>query len=346
MRDDVQAARPLRVGMVTATLPPPGANMTGTPAHVLKTVRAVRRAGAEVEVVEVDLAAAGRPLGLARALARAARDLARARADVLHVHGWLPFALVLPAARVLHRPVLVEVHGLYVASRRGDPAARPLRSRLAKALEGPLLARADHVLAQALAMRNLLVTGGLGANRVSVLYPGLDTAEFSGFAGPPRRVPGATPGERVALYVGSTHAYQGLDLLAAAQRRLPPGFRVGLAISRDAGTAEDVLRRFGFDPARTTALHPESATDLPALLAGADALVHARPDLPDNVNVQSKLGLYLASGKPIAATDVGDYRALLGGAPGCVLAPPEPGALAAAIARAASDEDVARAARW
>ncbi|HET9594755.1 MAG TPA: glycosyltransferase [Anaeromyxobacteraceae bacterium] len=90
---------------------------------------------------------------------------------------------------------------------------------------------------------------------------------------------------------------------------------------------------------------PEHGSDPDALLAGADALVHARPDLPDNVNVQSKLGLYLASGRPIAATDVGDYRALLGAAPGCVLAPPEPEALAAAIARAASDERVARAAR-
>ena len=43
------------------------------------------------------------------------------------------------------------------------------------------------------------------------------------------------------------------------------------------------------------------AANLAAWCRRADVLVHARPDLPDNVNVQSKLGLYLAAGRPIAA---------------------------------------------
>ena len=73
-------------------------------------------------------------------------------------------------------------------------------------------------------------------------------------------------------------------------------------------------------------------------------LVHARPDCPDNVNVQSKLGLYLASGRPVAATRVGDYGPLLAPWRGCRLSRPDPARLAFAIAAAGTDPDVALAA--
>ena len=147
------------------------------------------------------------------------------------------------------------------------------------------------------------------------------------------------------MYVGSTHAYQGLDLLAAAQRRLGHAFTFVLVLSRDAGEPEDAIARFGFDPECTLVLHPADPGVLPSLLAAASVLVHARPDCPDNLNVQSKLGLYLASGRPIAATDVGDYGPLLAPSRGCRLARPDPVRLASAIAAAGSDPAVAEAAR-
>lgn len=330
--------------MVTARLPPPGVNQTGTPAHVRKTLKAVEDAGALAFLLELDVERLHRPSRLAAALGRAWRALRDGRADLLHVHGHIAAAAALPAARLLRLPVLLEIHGLYVPSRAGTPGARPLLSRAAGALELPVIRRADHVIAQGLAMRDRLVRERVQPGRVTVLYPGLRTAEFSGYQGPPAEVPGAAPGERIVLYVGSTHAYQGLDLLAAAQRHLPAGFRVALVLSSDSGPPADVITRFGFDPARTTAVHPRGSDDLPAWCRRADVLVHARPDIPDNVNVQSKLGLYLASGKPVAATAVGDYRELMGTAAGCVLAAPEPGAMAAAVMAAAAPAVAAAAA--
>jgi glycosyltransferase involved in cell wall biosynthesis len=329
--------------MVTAPLPPEGANVTGTPAHVRKTLRAVGEAGAEATLLEIDSSRAHLPHRLAGTLVGAWRVLRATRPDVLHVHGHLTAAMVLPAARALGLPVLLEVHGLYVRSRRGTPGTRPLLSGVASLAELPVIRRADHVIAQAQAMRNRLVASGVAPDRITVLYPGLRTEEFSGYAGPPAEVPGAAPGERIVLYVGSTHAYQGLDLLAAAQRHLPEGIRVVLLLSRDAGQPADVVGQFGFDPARTTALHPAGPAELPAWCRRADVLVHARPDVPDNINVQSKLGLYLAAGRPVAATSVGDYQALLGDSPGCVLSAPEPAAFAAAVL-AATEPEVAAAA--
>lgn len=330
--------------MITASLPAEGANVTGTPAHVRKTLRAIAEAGAEAILIELEFSRVHLPHHLARTWTQAWRALRAARPDVLHVHGHMTAAVVGPLARALRLPLLLELHGLYVASRRGEPGTRPLLSRLASLAELPVIRRADHVVAQAAAMRDRLVAGGVAAGRITVLYPGLRTAEFSDYRGPAAAVPGALAGDRIALYVGSVHAYQGLDLLAAAQRHLPAEFRVVLVLSSDAGAPADVVARFGFDPARTAAVHPAGPGELPAWCRGADVLVHARPDVPDNVNVQSKLGLYLASGRPVAATDVGDYRPLLEGSAGCVLARPEPAAFAAAVVAAARPEVAAAAA--
>jgi D-inositol-3-phosphate glycosyltransferase len=331
----------LRVAMVTGVLPV-GGNVTGSPAHVHKTLRAVAGQGVSASLFEVDLRRA-RPLPLAAALARVARDLRRFRPHVLHAHGHIAAGAVFPLARWLRAPVVVEVHGLYVPSRSGQPGARACLSRLAEMAEIPILRRADHVIAQAAAMRDRLVEAGVRSDRIAVLYPGVRTAEFSDYRGPLPAVEGAALGDRMVVYVGSVHPYQGLDLLAAAQRRLPPGFRIVLVLSSDSGEPEDVATRFGFDPSRTTVVRPSSPDAIPGWCRRADVLVHARPDVPDNVNVQSKLGLYLASGRPVAATDVGDYRTLLGESRGCILARPDPADVARAIEEAV-EPAVARAA--
>jgi glycosyltransferase involved in cell wall biosynthesis len=335
----------LRVLMASTRLPPPGTNATGTPAHVRKTAAAVRALGAEASMLEVDPGAAPQPIGWLQATVRAFAALRAARADVVHVHGHLAALAVLPAARVLSIPVLVELHGVYVPSEAGQAGARPLLSRLGAAAEFPILRRADHVIAQARAMRDRIVEGGVPEERVTVIYPGLRTAEFSDPATTPAEIPGLQAGRPVAMYVGSTHAYQGLPLLAAAQRRLGHAFSFVLVLSRDAGAPEDAVTRFGFDPECTLVLHPDDPGRLSSLLAAASVLVHARPDCPDNRNVQSKLGLYLASGRPIAATDVGDYGPLLAPSRGCRLSRPDPARLAAAIASAGTDPAVARAAQ-
>jgi glycosyltransferase involved in cell wall biosynthesis len=217
-------------------------------------------------------------------------------------------------------------------------------SRAVAKLELPILRRADHVIAQASAMRDRLVARGVAASKITVVYAGLRTREFSEYAGPVAQIPGVSPDDVVVLYAGSTHRYQGLDLLARSQAHLPPGFRVVLAFSRDDVAEVDAVAMFGFDRQRTVAFYLAAAADLPALFRRANVLVHARPDVPDNLNVQSKLGLYLASGRPLALTRVGDYGTLLSSAPGCVLADPDPQSVARAIVTAATRPEIAAAA--
>jgi glycosyltransferase involved in cell wall biosynthesis len=329
----------MRVCLATWALPP-GGNVTGTPAHVLKSLRVLNECGVEAWLLELDLARAHRPIRAAAMFRHAWRELRARRPDVIHAHHHAAALAVLAPAKAMRIPLVCELHGLYVASALGLPGGRPLLSRVAKALEMPSLWLADHVIAQAEAMRDRLLAAGIPRRKVTVIYPGLQTAEFSGYSGPPAEIPGVSSGDVVALYAGSTHAYQGLELLARAQRHLPPGFRIVLAVSRDQGVEEDVVGLFGFDPRHTVVMHLERSGDLPALFRRADVLVHARPDVPDSINVQSKLGLYLASGRPLAVTDVGDYRTLLQGCAGCVLAAPEERSVARAIADAATRPEV------
>ena len=88
-----------------------------------------------------------------------------------------------------------------------------------------------------------LVAGGLDPAQVTVISPGLRTAEFSAPPIAPARIPGLEPGRPVAMSVGSTHAYQGLDLLASAQRRLGRTVTFVLVLSRDAGAPSSMSRR-------------------------------------------------------------------------------------------------------
>src|SRR5262249_40198814 len=68
-----------------------------------------------------------------------------------------------------------------------------------------------------------------------------------------------------------------------------------------------------------------------ALSRRADVLVHPRLACRENYSVQSKIAVYLAAGRPIVATDFGDYQQLLGASGAGLLTRVAPGPLAEAI---------------
>jgi D-inositol-3-phosphate glycosyltransferase len=78
-----------------------------------------------------------------------------------------------------------------------------------------------------------------------------------------------------------------------------------------------------------------------ALTRRADVLVHSRLACRENYSVQSKLAVYLAAGRPIVATDFGDYQTLLGASGAGLLTSVSPIALADGIKRVLTDSDLA-----
>jgi glycosyltransferase involved in cell wall biosynthesis len=88
-------------------------------------------------------------------------------------------------------------------------------------------------------------------------------------------------------------------------------------------------------------LDGQTPAQVVALSRRADVLVHPRLACRENFSVQSKIAVYLAAGRPIVATDFGDYQQLLGTTGAGLLTPVEPGPLADAIVRVLSEPALA-----
>jgi glycosyltransferase involved in cell wall biosynthesis len=194
---------------------------------------------------------------------------------------------------------------------------------------------------------------GVPADRVSVIYPGIDLAEYEAPTEPAadpalRRVP-TTPGvraeDKVVMYVGSiVHPNQGvhilIEALPAVFEAVPEARCVLVGGPAEAGeTYRAQLGRFGD---RLIVLAGRTPAQVVALTRRADVLVHSRLACRENYSVQSKIAVYLAAGRPIVATDFGDYQQLLGATGAGLLTSVDPRSIGQAIIRVLTDSALAK----
>jgi glycosyltransferase involved in cell wall biosynthesis len=155
---------------------------------------------------------------------------------------------------------------------------------------------------------------GVPSERVSVIYPGIDLAEYEAPSAP-ATISGIEPEHKVVMYVGSiVHPNQGVPILIEALPRVfsavPAARCVLVGGPPEAGVAYQAqLGAFGD---RLVVLAGQTPEQVVALSRRADVLVHPRLACRENYSVQSKIAVYLAAGRPIVATDFGDYQTLLG----------------------------------
>ena len=211
--------------------------------------------------------------------------------------------------------MVYEIHSLLGDEVERDRLGRGLVFRAYLALERRVLRHAAMIIALGVPVQEVIVREkGVPADRVTVIYPGIDLGEYQRPA-PPVRITGVEPDDRVIMYVGSlVHPNQGVPLLIAALPRVfeaEPRARCVL-VGGPAEAGEDYRRQLGPHGAKLVVLAGQTPEQVVALTRRADVLVHPRLACRENYSVQSKIAVYLASGRPIVATDFGDYRALLG----------------------------------
>ena len=202
--------------------------------------------------------------------------------------------------------------------------------------EAQVLAAADVVVVTSEWTRDwLLHAYRLDPVRLAVAVPGADPAPLA---------PGSDVGNRL-LAVGPISRGKGHDALVAALRRLEDldwELECVGSLTVDRETARDVERWAAAAGGRVRVTGPLVGWALEAVYASADLLVH--PSRSETYGMV--LPEALVRGIPVLATRVGGTREALGrtqsGAPGLLVNPGDPAALAAALRLWLTDEETRR----
>ena len=288
---------------------------------------------------------------LAQALAGACG--ARGRPDVVITRDLTAASLALWVPRPIRRPLLYESHGFAPVFAETRPELVSGSAIASRAKLRRLQVREERVWR--LAEGYVTITTGLAAE-LSERFGHRDalmTLPDGARLDPHRRFvlsrPSATP---VVMFAGHLHPWKGVDVLLQALALLPAVRGVvvgGHPAETDLVRLQTLAGTLGIqDRVSFTGLVPRS--QVAARLAQADVLVMPHTATPVSERYASPLKLfeYIASGKPVVASDLASIREVLrDGENACLVRPGDPEALASGIAKVLGDppfaEHIARA---
>jgi glycosyltransferase involved in cell wall biosynthesis len=264
--------------------------------------------------------------------------------DLVHAQHYGGATRAYAACRCFGWPMVYEIHSLLGDEVERDRLGRGPAYRINVALERRVCRHAAAVIVLGEPVRRVVIEEkGVPADRVSVIYPGIDLSEYDR-SGEPASIPGLSPSDKVIMYVGSiVHPNQGvpvlIEALPAVFGRLPEARCVLVGGPAEAAsTYRSQLNGYGD---RLIVLAGQTPEQVVALTRRADVLVHPRLACRENYSVQSKIAVYLASGRPIVATDFGDYTSILGKTGAGRLTAVAPGPLAEGILDVLTDPALA-----
>ncbi len=270
------------------------------------------------------------------------RHHARRPFDVVYERYALWSAAGVRAAKRLGLPVLVEVNApLRIEQARYRQLAS---SELAEALEREVFAGADGLLVVSRQLADYVRRQGAAAERIEVIPNGVDVQRFSPDV-PPAPLPEAE-GRFVVGFAGSLKAWHGIEVLMRAFRELAARVSgVHLLVAGD-GPLRQWVEGFVAGADLEDLVTLTGWVDhwrLPSVLARADVAVAPYPPLEDFYFSPLKLFEYLALGKPVVASAIGQIAEVLDdGRNGLLVPPGDVQALADALERLAVDEALAR----
>ena len=245
----------------------------------------------------------------------------RNRVGLVHAHHGYEVVRVAGAARRLRIPLVVSLHG---HDAYGWVEARP-------GVYDGILPTAAAVIVPSEFLAPRAIELGAPEERVHVIGSGIDTTRFT---------PSPVPDQPEVVFVGRFVAKKGLDVLAAAWpavRDAVPGARLRVL---GYGPMEDVARSIASD----VVISPDTDA-VRAALRSARLVVSPSRTADDDV-AETLLMVNLeaqASGRPVVTTEHGGIPEYVRHDHSALLVPEaDPGALAAAIVRVLTDDDLAR----
>ena len=357
----------MRIAYVTADRGIPVFGEKGASIHIQEMMRAFGKLGHDVRalaarrgeghdaalhVEEVRTTAAGSDRAEKERAAMAQADAIEAR--LLSLHRDWPFDLIYEryslwsaagcrAARKLGVPVVTEVNAPLVLE---QAAFRSLVcADEARAIEAEVLNGSEALAAVSRQVAAYLTRTGAAPDRVHVIGNAVDTAQFH--PGVPAAQLPSIPGDAFVVgFTGSLKMWHGVDTLLHAfrdWRAVEP--RAHLLICGDGpkrGWIDGFVAGAGLGASVTMAGWVDHAT-LPGLIARMDVATAPYPAAEDHYFSPLKLYEYLAMGRPVLASDIGQTAELLAGSQAAVLLPPGDAPALADAMRSLCDDPSRRA---
>lgn len=226
------------------------------------------------------------------------------------------------AARALGLPVVTEVNAPLVLE---QAAFRSLVCEAeAREIEAEVLSGSTALAAVSRQMGDYLIRAGASGARVHVIGNAVDTAQFH---------PGIAKAEVATIprdafvvgFTGSLKMWHGVDTLLAAFRDFrsvhPSAHLLICGDGPKRGWIEGFVAGAGLHEAVTLKGWVDHG-DLPGLIARMDVATAPYPAAEDHYFSPLKLYEYLAMGRPVVASDIGQTAELLSGSDAALLLPP------------------------
>lgn len=336
----------MRIAYVTADRGIPVFGEKGASIHIQEMMRAFAKQGHDVRAVaakrgetsdailnveEVRTTVAGNTRAEKEQAAIAQADAIEARLVALY-QDW-PFNLIYEryslwsaagcrSGRRLGVPVVTEVNAPLVVE---QAAFRSLVCKdEAQAIEAEVLAGSTALAAVSRQMAAYLTDAGADPHRVHVIGNAVDTTHFCAEARAAEVA--AIPSDAFVVgFTGSLKIWHGVDTLMAAFRAFQANEpRAHLLICGDGpkrGWIEGFVSGAGLENAVTMAGWVDHAA-LPGLIAQMDVATAPYPASENHYFSPLKLYEYLAMGRPVLASDIGQTAELLKGSEAALLLPP------------------------
>jgi glycosyltransferase involved in cell wall biosynthesis len=214
-------------------------------------------------------------------------------------------------------------------------------SEAANALESVAYNNASIIITVSDELRNTLVHDGVSIDKIRVVPNGVDGDLFHP-QGPSAR--DGLDGKVVLGFVGSLKGWHGIELLADTFRRLAEDRRLHLLVVGDGPLCGEIAQLHKELPGRVTHASDVPHQDVPAYLRAMDIALAPYPDLDHFYYSPLKVLEYMAAGRAIVASDIGQIKDLIRhGQTGHLVPPGDSEALAEAIRGLANDENARQA---
>jgi glycosyltransferase involved in cell wall biosynthesis len=210
----------------------------------------------------------------------------------------------------------------------------------AEALEQATFDNASVIIAVSRELRETLRADGVKGKKIQVVPNGVDTRLFAP-EGPSHR--NGFGDKTVIGFVGSLKAWHGIDVLAEAFARLADDRRFHLLIVGDGPMAPTIEALAEARPETVTFIRGVPHGEVPAYIRAMDVAVAPYPTLDQFYFSPLKVLEYMAAGRPVVASRIGQLDQLIrDGETGILVPPGDASALVEAIGRLADDGELSR----